>query len=272
MKFKPFGSKYIHSKDVLVRDFPDFMKPAIAKWLFDTIQHDVIVHSDFDRYTGINQSFQHYLHIEFRELFPQEWSKFLTFTMSNSDRICNILALILQNYANSQNAKGLEYILSQGGSAYEVTKTDNNASAYDKGVYDLTERVSSLVKDQAKIAIDDNKLLAEAWHLCYSRNPDYEKSVTRACDFLEGFLGKKYFPKDTKPQLKKFVHAFIDNPTILKYKGDSLLDPKSNLTSLLIEASNLRGQHTEGKGRLPTKNEAEFILHTTIYIWNLHTR
>jgi len=44
------------------------------------------------------------------------------------------------------------------------------------------------------------------------------------------------------------------------------------LTSLLKEASNNRGQHTKGKGRIPTKNEAEFVLNTTILVWNLHQK
>jgi hypothetical protein len=100
----------------------------------------------------------------------------------------------------------------------------------------------------------------------------YEKVVSRSCDFLEKFLGTKYFPQDPKPQLKKFVHAFEADPSKLSYKGDSLVKPKSGITSLLREASDIRGQHTQGKGRKPTRQEAEFVLHTTIYVWNLHQK
>jgi hypothetical protein len=272
MKFKPFGSRYVFKKDVLIRNFPDYMMPALAKWLLDVLKHDALQEDSlYDRY-WLYQGFQHFLHIELREVFPQGWEDFIKFTLADADRTCNVLAICLQNYAKREHADYLEYVLSEGGSAYEVHKTNPQASDYEAGVYDLAERVPSAVKGQAKEALTQNDLLAEAWDLCYSRNPDYEKVVSRSCDFLEKFLGTKYFPQDPKPQLKKFVHAFEADPSKLSYKGDSLVKPKSGITSLLREASDIRGQHTQGKGRKPTRQEAEFVLHTTIYVWNLHQK
>lgn len=194
------------------------------------------------------------------------------FILSDRERTTNFITLCLQNFADKDNANELEFILSQGGSAYEVIKKDKFASEYAKGGYELAERVSEVVKKQSEQALEGSELLNEAWDSCFSRSPDYEKVVSRSSDFLEAFLGEIYFPTDTKPQLKKFVHAFERNPEILDYKGDSVVDPKSNRTSLLKEASNIRGQHTAGKGRKPTKEEAEFVLHSTIYIWNLHQK
>lgn len=272
MKFKPFGSKYVYDKAVLVRNFPDYMRPTIANWLYDVLRYSVIDENRYSSYRAINQSFQHSLHIEFRETFPNDWGDFIKFVFADDERLCNVLALCLQNYANKMQADYLEYVLSQGGSAYEVACTDEKATEYAKGVYDLSERVPTTIKTQSEAALTDNDLLLEAWNSCYSHNPDYEKVVSRACDFLEDFLGKIYFPKDPKPQLKKFIHAFEDDPSKLTYKGDALVEPKSTLTSLLREATNIRGQHTKGKGRKPTKQEAEFVLHTTIYIWNLHQK
>ena len=109
----------------------------------------------------------------------------------------------------------------------------------------------------------------EAWQLAYSRKPDDERVVTKCCNFLEGYLGKKYFPKDPKPQLKKFVHAFQNKPSMLKYLGDTIVNPKNALTDLLVNVSDIRGQHTEGNGRTPTHEEAIFVLHATIFIWNI---
>lgn len=275
MRFKPFGSKYSFAKDVLVRDFSGFMHQPIANWLWKVLETSDIAKSGIG-YGGrgpyIESGFHNQLQIEFREVFPDSWKELLIFILSDTNRTANFLALCLQNFAYGENAVELEYILSQGGSAYEVIRTDKNTSEYVRGGYDLAERVSSVVKSQSEIALNNNELLSEAWNFCYSRNPDYEKVVSRCCDFLEKYLRDIYFPNDPKPQLKKFVHAFEEKPDVLSYKGDDIVEPKSILTSLLKKASDIRGQHTGGQGLKPEKQEAEFVLHTTIYIWNLHQK
>lgn len=268
MKFKPFSEKYNFQDSVLVKDFPDYTLSPIAEWLLSVVPNENVENRLGTYY--LEDDFRHSLNITFREVFPKEWEAFVNFAFADIERTCNILAFFLQNFADESGAKLLEDILSQGGSAYTVVKTDRKASEYDTGVYDLAERVPTAVKKFAQKALDDNDLLMEAWNNCYSRKPDYEKVVSRSCDFLESFLGKLYFPKDLKPQLKKFVHALEKKPNILNYKGKSIVDPPSLLTDLLKEASNIRGQHTRGKGRKPTEDEAVFVLHTTIYIWNLH--
>lgn len=250
------------------------MRQPIANWFWEVLGDNsmVFASSSYARKQWLSESFRDSLQVRFREEFPPAWPDVLAFTFGDRDRTTNFIALCLQNFANQNEAYKLEVILSQGGSAYEVIKTDKSASEYDEGVYDLAERVSEVVKKQSEQALEDSELLKEAWDSCFSRSPDYERVVSRSSDFLEAFLGKIYFPDDTRPQLKKFVHAFERKPEILDYKGDSVVDPKSNLTSLLKEASNIRGQHIAGKGREPTKEEAEFVLHSTIYIWNLHQK
>jgi len=276
MKFQPFGSRYDFSKGVLIKNFPDYMRTTIENWLWKLLK-GVYVAKMSEHYLTrgrryLESSFLNDMQIQFREVFPQLWNEAIRFIFLDQDRTANFLALCLQNYAKAEHASELERILSQSGSGYEVTKTVKGASEYSRGVYDLVERVSPVVKEQSEKALSDNAILEEAWKYCYSRNPDYDKVVSKSCDFLEGFLGKRYFPKDPKPQLKKFVHAFEQTPELLSYNGDSIVNPKSNLTSLLKEASNIRGQHTAGKGRQPTKEEAEFVLHTTILIWNMHQK
>jgi len=270
MKFKPFGKKYVFPKDVLTKSFPDYMLSPLAAWIYNVMRYDAINESFYDGSKEIKQGFQHFLQIELRETFPREWSDFLKFTFADVDRTCNILAICLQNYSSSENAASLEYVLADGGSAYEVICVDPKRAEYEQGQFDLAERVPEIVKQQAEQALSDSEVMQEAWNACYSHNPDYEKVVSRSCDFLESYLGKVYFPKDTKPQLTKFVHDFEVNPQNLSFKGSTIVQPKSMLTSLLKEASNIRGQHIAGKGRKPIKAEAEFVLHTTIYIWNLH--
>lgn len=276
MKFKPFGDKYNFKEDVLIKTFPEYLRSPIENWLWKVLGSvNLVETSDYYLSSGkryIKQTFIHRLQIYFREVFPHYWSEAIPYIFEDPNRTANFLALCLQNFADGNDAGELEYILSQGGSAYEVTKTQKDVNDYARGAYDLLERVSSILKEQSAKALSESDILQEAWRYCYSRNPDYEKVVSRSCDFLENFFGKLYFPKDPKPQLIKFIHAFEQNATMLSYKGDSITKVKSNLTSLLGEATNIRGQHTKGKGRKPTKEEAEFILHTTIYIWNLHQR
>lgn len=275
MKFKPFSKKYNFKSEVLIKKFPRYLYNPIGNWLWKVLNsanvaatNDSAFQHSHRRY--LKTEFVNRLQIFFREEFPLYWNESLTFILESPDRTSNFLALCLQNFADSKDANELEYILSQGGSGFEVVKTDKSASDYQRGMYDLMERVNPLIKKQAQTIIDSDKLIYEAWNYCYSRNPDYEKVVSRCSDFLENFIGKIYFPKDPKPQLKKFVYAFETKPTILNYKGSSIVSPKNTLTNLLKNASDIRGQHTKGKGRKPTKEEAEFVLHTTIYIWNLH--
>lgn len=275
MKFKPFGAKYSFDSDALIRNFPGYFYGPIGDWLWKVLNSANVVDVNSLAYAPshrryIKSQFLNELQVNFREKFPHYWSEALPYIFENPGRTANILALCLQNFADQDDADELEQILSKGGSAYEVMKTDKDASEYDRGPYDLMERVSPTVKKQAEVILNEDELMREAWNYCYSRNPDYEKVVSRSCDFLENFLGEIYFPKDKKPQLKKFVHTFEKRPSMLNYKGSSIVDPKNNLTDLLRNASDIRGQHTRGKGRKPTKEEAEFVLHTTIYIWNLH--
>lgn len=275
MKFKPFGKKYSFDSGSLIKNFPRYFYDPIGNWLWKVLNSANVVDVNYSAYAPrhrkyIKSPFLDELQVHFREEFSQYWSETLPYIFENPNRTANFLALCLQNFADQDDADGLEQILSKGGSAYEVMKIDKDASEYDKGVYDLMERVSPAVKKQAEVILEEDEIMREAWNFCYSRKPDYEKVVSRSCDFLENFLGGIYFPKDTKPQLKKFVHAFEKDPSKLSYKGSSIVEPKNKLTDLLKNASDIRGQHTKGKGRKPAKEEAEFVLHTTIYIWNLH--
>lgn len=267
MKFKPFTKKYKFEEKVLIEDFPEYFFKPISEWLYSIMNYNGVLEGGRRLITFFNNE----LNVMFRENFPAEWGEFLEFIFNDNERLCDILALCLQNFANEEEALDLEFILSQGGSAYSIIKTDKSANEYKKGVYNLAFRVPDLVKKQAEKALSKNQLLEEAWSFCYSRKPDYEKTVTRCCDFLEGYLGKKYFPADPKPQLVKFIHSLKGAKSkTLNYKGNTIVEPPNLILDLLENASNVRGQHTRGQGRKPTKEEAEFILQTTIYIWNLH--
>ncbi len=272
MKFKPFGKKYDFDNSVLVRDFPVFMHNPLSDWIADVLNttNGVVEIDSYYNYRYIVSSVHNNFQLILREKVPNKLHDFISFALEDSDRTANVLTLLLQNFADERDAQNLSKILEVSGSAYDVFKSEKDASEYDKGAYILIERVDKIVNEVSKTALESSSLLSDAWKYCYSRSPDYEKTVTRVCDFLESFLGKIYFPNDPKPQLKKFIHSFEENPVVLAYKGDTIVTPKNLLTNLLKEVSNIRGQHTEGKGRQPTKDEAIFVLHTSILIWNLH--
>lgn len=275
MIFKPFSEKYDFSNKSLRKDFPTYLHNSLTDWLWQILgnMNLVVIDDDITLFTNrkyVRSSFINLLQIEFREAFPQLWREFISFLFLDADRLCNFVAYCLQKFARKSDADELNNMLVTGGSAYGVICTISNATPSLRGGFDLIERVPRLIINQSSNALNADKLLTEAWLHCYGIKPDYEKVVSRTCDFLETFLGKIYFPKDPKPQLKKFIHSFENNPLILDYKGDSIVKPKSILTSLLKEASNIRGQHVGGNGRMPTREEAEFVMHTTIFIWNLH--
>ncbi len=276
MKFKPFSKKYNFIQDVLIKDFPQYLHDPVDDWLWRVLNSANVVGVDDSYLTRskryIKTAFLNRLQIYFREVFPQYWDQFITFIFSDSDRTSNFLAFCLQNFADQDDALQLEYILSQGGSGYEVTKTQKDANEYEEGVYDLTERVPDLVKNQSMQAIDENDLLMEAWIHCYARNPDYEKVVIKCQNFLEHFLRDTYEPENTKPQLGKIIGNLKSSSQKLKYKGESVLPDKKIILSLIDNIPQFRGMHTAGTGKSPSKEDAEFVLHTTIYVWNLHQK
>jgi hypothetical protein len=218
----------------------------------------------------VKQNFINNLQIIFREEFPQYWGEFYGFIYSDVDRLCNFLAYCLQNFADADDAIRLEYILSQGGSGYAVLKVDQDASEYQKGVYDLVDRVSEVVQSESQNAISSNDQLMKAWLHCYSRTPDYEKVVIESQNFLEHFIRDTYEPGNTKPQLGKLVGNLKTSTNKLKFKGDTVINDKKSLLDLISNIANYRGMHTAGTGKKPSRQEAEYILHTTIYFWNLH--
>ncbi|MBU1129790.1 hypothetical protein KKE45_00520 [Patescibacteria group bacterium] len=276
MTFKPFGKKYDFREIALISNFPSYLHDPIENWLWTVLSRaNVVVESDIWNANGkkyVGQRFINNLQIDFREKFPQYWSQFIPYIFSDTDRTCNILAFCLQHFSNQENANELEYILSQGGSGYGIIKTNKKASEYDKGVYDLVDRVASSIVKQSKQALDNNGLLLNAWIKCYGRNPDYGKVVSECQDFLEGFLRDKYFPANKTPQLGKIINDLKNSSSKLTFKGESVLKRKIDILNLIDNVQNFRGMHKAGTGKSPSKKEAEYVLHTTIYIWNLHQK
>jgi len=271
MRFKPVTPKYVFDGSDLVREFPAHLQTPVATWIHSVL-HDGGIWSG-NSYRAIDEAFLNNLDLLLREStpFPRDHRDFLDFVMADPDRTINVIALCLQNYASSHRARQMEHILSTGGSAYAVMLDAGELHGYEMGVADIVERVPEAVREGSKEVLDANSLIRDAWHSCYSRNPDYAKTVSKCVDALEGVFKTNYFPKDPKPTLGKFLNDFAAHPTKLSFQGDTLLNPKSMLTEMAQQFTPIRGHHTSGTGRAPTKEEAVFVLHYTIFVLQIHT-
>lgn len=270
MRFDPITSKYKFDS-TLIRHYPDYLQGPLVGWMERVLIISGMGSSDpWGGLEHITKKFSDDLDVTLRCKFPRSTGAFFNFILDDSDLTSNFLGLLLQNYALPEEARELEDLLARSGSAYSVVATSQVTSAFDKGKYNLVERVPGVVLDASGRALDSEPLLRDAWHACYSRNPNYAEVVSKSVDVLEGVFRDKYFPNDTKPSLTRFVKDFRSNPGKLIYHGNSLIDPKNLLTDLSEVFISVRGQHTSGTGRLPTKEEAIFVLHYAIFVWNLH--
>ena len=270
MKNPPPVTKNPKSKAILKKEFPDYIHKQLERWLTQTLLQQGYLRDTQDEYYNYYKSLTNELHNYFctklKLKCPQAWDEFLKFTFERNSRIYEVLLVVL-GLANVNQAEKLEEILKINNLDYRVSLGDGMHK------FKLEARVPSIIEKQTKIALSDNELLNEAWEKCYNtKNPDYSGVVRDCCSFLESHLGELYFPKDKKPSITRFIYDFENNPDSLNYKGSTIVEPKSTLTSLLKNVADIRGDHTgdRGNGRYPTKEEAEFVLHTTIYIWNLH--
>ena len=82
----------------------------------------------------------------------------------------------------------------------------------------------------------------------------------------------KYEPSNTRPQIGKLIGDLKKAPQKLKYNGETVVADKTIILLLIDNIAQFRGLHTAGTGKIPKKEEAEFVLQTTIFIWNLHQK
>lgn len=271
MSFKPLSKKYIFD-DTLSMDIPAHLKGPIANWLESIFQRKNLIARSHVIGAGyyISRDFKDFLQVQLREVFPQQWGEFLEYVMNDTDRCLTLLQLCLNKFANNDEANRLETYLSWAGSGYEVEK-DKEASQYAEGVYDLVERVPTATKEATKKAISENDQLLEAWRSCYGRKPNYKEVVQQSQNVLESLFRDSYLPNDKKAQLGKLI-ADIKAGKELAYKGSDVPKDPNVLLGLVDCVPEYRGVHTAGSGKVPTKQQAEYILHTTIYLWNLHQK
>ncbi len=271
MKFKPIAKRY-QFDDVLSMTIESHLKEPIANWIYAVLKRkQALVEPDgiYRNYPYITTQLKEILHVNLREVYPQKWGSFIEFVLSDNERTLVILQWCLNYFARSEEANDLEWALSNGGSAYAVEKVNKDASEYVEGVYDLVERVPEPVKAMAKEALSNSEQLLEGWRACYGKNPNYKETVQQSQNVLEELLRDNYLPSDKKAQLGKLIKDIRAGKT-LSYKGSDVVKQPNTLLELIQNIPEYRGMHTAGTGKNPTKQQAEYILHTTIYFWNLH--
>jgi len=266
MKFKPFTKTFDFHEESLIDSFPVYLAVPVAHWVEKYLEE-----RDWLRNEYLSTEFVDNLRIHLRSSFSEEWREFIVAVLEDEELTANLLALLIQNCLNPGLAEELENILKIGGSTYKVeitaTKLDQHHTSYS---YEFVHRVPQVVQDTASDALASNQILKEAWNACYRHNPDYSEVVRKCCDLLEHLLRDTYEPKNKTPQLGMLLKGLQAKPSKLSFKGDTLLSNKDTLINLVQKATTVRGGHTAGTGRSATADEAEFILHSTILIWNMH--
>lgn len=272
MKFKPLGKKY-QFDDTLRMDIPDYLHQPIANWLYGVLSRKdcIIISSGIYRKPYLDKKFRENLHVNLRETYPQEWSDAIPFILSDDERTLTILQWCLNYYAERREATDLEYSLNNGGIGYTVQCTKKDVSQYEEGVYDLVERLPKAVKETAELSFNSSQELLNAWRSCYGRSPKYNEVVQICQNVLEGLLRDTYLPKDVKAQLGKLIGDIRAGKT-LSYKGSGVPGSPNDLLSIIQNVPQYRGLHTAGTGKNAGKEDAEFVLHATIFIWNMHQK
>lgn len=273
MNFKPLSKRY-EFDDTLSMDIGAHIKEPIINWMRDLLK-DMQIYVDESAWgpshspAHITSRFKEVLQVNLREVFPQRWGNFVEFVMNDKDRTLTIIQWSLVHYAKQSDANRLEWILSNAGSGYAVKKVNQQASEYDRGAYDLVERVPEVVKKASEAALSAHSELMRAWVACYGIKQNYNEAVGACQNVLESMLRDKYLPKDTKAQLGKLI-GDIKAGKKLDFLGSDILSDSNVMLDLIEKVPGYRGLHKAGTGQDATKSVAEYVLHTTIYLWNLH--
>lgn len=279
MTFEPFDEGYKVDESVLTEEIPDFLDQSLRLWIQSVFSSHGITRTDQKLGLVLDQRmFLYPLQETFRRKFPPGLVLFMHQLFLDIKLLRNVISYILQTLATFDEGRELERIFQRSGSAYTVEfikgeEARGILTAKGEPIFStvgmrLAYRVPTIVEIQAKKILNTQVLLSEAWSSHYGINPDDEKTVTRCTDALAGLLRDKYFPDDKKPQLGKFLKQMIEQPEKYPLPAEKLYDKKKFL-ELMQEFSAIRGNHKTGTGRAPTYEEAGFVLHYAIMLFQI---
>jgi len=269
--FEPFDEEFNFDRSILTETFPDYMLPSVLSW----IENVLIKHQMYRPQLSRNVSDSKLvlpMNRALRKTIRTSWSAFLVDIQEDVPTFRNVLTYLLQNVASAEEGEELETILSDTSSAYSVDfkEEDVRHGALIGGItrMKLVYRVPPVVKEQALDVMRTDQLLAEAWESHYGISADDEKTVTRCTDALAGLLRDVYFPEEKRPQLGILLGKMRKDTEKYPLPASSLYDSDKFL-ELMKNFSKIRGNHKTGTGRAPTHEEASFVLHYTIMLFQL---
>ncbi len=271
--FEPFDKEYEFDKSVLTEDFTNYLLPSVKNWIFNVLKKHDMAQGVIGRGYFFD-TFLLPLSRQLRSSLPPNETDFFDTIFSSNKVSRNVLSYILQKIADEEEGKRLEQILSEASSAYKVEIKKVNVVTEDRAVkwkqtkMKLIYRVVPIVKKQVEEIMNANDLVAEAWESHYGMEPDDEKTVTRCTDALAGLLRDKYFPNETRTQLGTLLQKMRTNPEDYPLPADTLYD-NDKFLEIMKDFSKIRGNHQTGTGRAPTHEEAGFVLHYTIMLFQL---
>lgn len=269
--FEPFDEEFNFDRSILTETFPDYMLPSVLSWIENVLIKHQMYRPQFSRNVSDSKLVLP-INRALRKTIRTSWSAFLVDIQEDVPTFRNVLTYLLQNVANAEEGVEVETILSDTSSAYSVDfkEEDVRHGALIGRVtrMKLVYRVPPVVKEQALDIMRTDQLLAEAWESHYGINPDDEKTVTRCTDALAGLLRDTYFPEEKRPQLGTLLGKMRKDPERYPLPANSLYDSDKFL-ELMKDFSKIRGNHKSGTGRTPTHEEASFVLHYTIMLFQL---
>lgn len=269
--FEPFDEEFNFDKSILTEVFPEYMLPSVMLWIEELLIKHQLFRPQLSR--DVNDSkLVMPINRALRKTFRSSWPAFIADIQADVSTLRNVITYLLQNVANPGQGRDLEAILSDTSSAYSV---DFKEEEVGDGVLigkstsmKLVYRVPPVVKEQALDVMKTDQLLAEAWESHYGINPDDEKTVTRCTDALAGLLRDSYFPEEKRPQLGTLLGKMRKDPESYRLPATGLYDSDKFL-DLMRDFSKIRGNHKSGTGRAPTHEEASFVLHYAIMLFQI---
>lgn len=278
--------KFDFGGSALTPGIPEWLSEPLWNWFRDVLVKDGLTNinwqcrDDFNRpsYCKLSDTIRTDLQLAFRAKWqiPKSPSELLSQAFSNVDIFIKLADYMLQHYGNTAYKTSsfsqigisfgelLESILSRGGSAY--------ASRRIGRIFRLEDRVPKIVVKESQKALSNEEELDEAWSACYGQTPDYNKTVQKSQTVLERILKDNYLPDETRAQLGVMIGKIRDKNSNLQltFTGSKILDSSNDILKLIEHIAKYRGIHTVGTGEEADKEIATYILHTTIYFWNLY--
>lgn len=288
MSIKSSLDKFDFSEAVLVEGLPSWLHEPIFNWSRDLFIRAGLVDVQDKRFfqrAHFDDDFHAHLQTSYRERLTDNPTQFLNTTFQIPDKFIKFLDIMVSSYGSTSILADppvimkegkyiiyrfggkLEGLLSQGGSAYAIRQLEDDT-------YRLEDRVPEIVRKDSEAALSNERKLSNAWNACYRHLPDYNIVVQNCQDVLEKILKTHYFPDEQRAQLGTFIKKIEakDSKTKLQFIGSKILDDSNSILRLINHVAKYRGIHTQGTGEDADKEIATYILHTTIYFWNLHNK